>query len=589
MASSSSSLKAQFYVIRNNGSFVPLIAMDELPTTVIVKDVPRVLEPRETSGMTSIGEYNSRHSHHSVEFVGAKGRDNFIRNINDGSNSISLNRSLMSSKHAVNGLNMERGYPAPPKAYGIQEQAPSSSPSVMTSTHTTPTLTHSTPLRIDRKAALPSMPSTPILSSPSIEPLPGWHDASNLPKANGVKEYCSYWLRHGECDYAQQGCLYKHEMPTDRETLERCGMRDLPRWWRERHGVGSLLSVSSTGTSTPVGGKRDLLEKNWRGMAEKKVDTGNSNNTNTNINTKTASPRIDIKKGVATLNIPAAGTNTSNMTNFARTNVSSSYRQVNRNVPSAKFASGRNNARQPIPSLDDEAAFHAIRQLEAVRASDAMRKADLRARMMQSDVQFCKATIEPEEEVDPRPLSSGTDSASISSSDGDKPGIRSTPGTSSSEKDFDDSTHTATKRKINIQAPPLQDPALGVRVAQHQARQVKARQDVVTEVGKALQLKANVKIPKSGGAGKQKNVSHDANIRRSTPARRRKELARKESTSSSSSVEGGKINKGPKKNMMPEIDLLEDFGTLNISPAIDERSKEVEMGVPGYTPYDHDD
>jgi hypothetical protein len=47
------------------------------------------------------------------------------------------------------------------------------------------------------------------------------------------KTYCSYWIRTGECDYTQQGCRYKHEMP-DLETLNRIGFRDFPLWWKQR-------------------------------------------------------------------------------------------------------------------------------------------------------------------------------------------------------------------------------------------------------------------------------------------------------------------------------------------------------------------
>ena len=47
------------------------------------------------------------------------------------------------------------------------------------------------------------------------------------------KEYCSHWLHRGECAYTQSGCRYKHEMPTDQETLEKCGIREIPRWFME--------------------------------------------------------------------------------------------------------------------------------------------------------------------------------------------------------------------------------------------------------------------------------------------------------------------------------------------------------------------
>lgn len=54
------------------------------------------------------------------------------------------------------------------------------------------------------------------------------------------KEYCTYWIRTGECDYMQQGCLYKHEMP-DKATLEKIGLgRNLPRWWIEKQNGMSL-------------------------------------------------------------------------------------------------------------------------------------------------------------------------------------------------------------------------------------------------------------------------------------------------------------------------------------------------------------
>lgn len=40
------------------------------------------------------------------------------------------------------------------------------------------------------------------------------------------------------------GCLYKHEMPLDLATLETLGLRDIPRWYREKHNVPSLAHSS---------------------------------------------------------------------------------------------------------------------------------------------------------------------------------------------------------------------------------------------------------------------------------------------------------------------------------------------------------
>lgn len=47
----------------------------------------------------------------------------------------------------------------------------------------------------------------------------------------GKKVYCTHWIRWGECDYTQQGCLYKHEMP-DEAKLHEIGIATYPRWFR---------------------------------------------------------------------------------------------------------------------------------------------------------------------------------------------------------------------------------------------------------------------------------------------------------------------------------------------------------------------
>ena len=59
------------------------------------------------------------------------------------------------------------------------------------------------------------------------------------------KEYCTYWIRTGECDYTQQGCLYKHEMP-DSDTLKAIGFRGTPRWRIEKNQKVRMGSVNLT-------------------------------------------------------------------------------------------------------------------------------------------------------------------------------------------------------------------------------------------------------------------------------------------------------------------------------------------------------
>jgi hypothetical protein len=241
-------LRPQLFITRQNGTMVPLVAVDELPSTISIHSVPRTLSPHDVSGMTGVGTFNSRHRHYVVDSLN-KGFE---------TSSMAGDRSLMGSSFATQtnrpfqngvpwGINSVSVFPAPGKAYGIQDQPPSHPNGPF--------------------ANMP--PSTPEPFAPSIEPdLPLFHNVDDLPigRAPGIKEYCSYWLRHGECDYAQQGCLYRHEMPLDRSTLEKLGLRDIPRWYREKHRLGSYLAGGNTMSGINLGSttKPNLMERDWR-------------------------------------------------------------------------------------------------------------------------------------------------------------------------------------------------------------------------------------------------------------------------------------------------------------------------------------
>lgn len=66
------------------------------------------------------------------------------------------------------------------------------------------------------------------------------------------KEYCDFWMRTGECNYADftksregKGCLYKHEMPTDRKKLCELGFpHGLPRWYKEKTAIVAAGDIS---------------------------------------------------------------------------------------------------------------------------------------------------------------------------------------------------------------------------------------------------------------------------------------------------------------------------------------------------------
>ncbi|KAF2812364.1 uncharacterized protein BDZ99DRAFT_461084, partial [Mytilinidion resinicola] len=59
---------------------------------------------------------------------------------------------------------------------------------------------------------------------------------SGIEPDSSKKVYCTYWIRTGECDYMQQGCIYKHEMPGVAK-LKELGFKEVPRWWKEKNAI----------------------------------------------------------------------------------------------------------------------------------------------------------------------------------------------------------------------------------------------------------------------------------------------------------------------------------------------------------------
>ena len=253
-------LRPQLFVTRQNGTMVPLVAVDELPSTMSIRGVPRILSPHEISGMTGVGTFNSRHRQYVIDGLN-RGYEippsSGDRSLMGSSFSASTTRPLKND--LLWGKSRTPTFPTPSKAYGIQEQPPSN-----------PTMPFSN---------MP--PSTQDPSTPAaVSDLPAFHNLDELPigRAPGIKEYCSYWLRHGECDYAQQGCLYRHEMPLDQSTLEKLGLRDIPRWYREKHRLGSYLAGGNTmsGMSATSHAKPGLMERNWRSHPAEVLAEGTS-------------------------------------------------------------------------------------------------------------------------------------------------------------------------------------------------------------------------------------------------------------------------------------------------------------------------
>lgn len=61
------SLRPQFFCTRPNGTLTPLIAVDDLPSHISIRGVPRILSPSDTQGMTSLGTVSPRAQSYVVE------------------------------------------------------------------------------------------------------------------------------------------------------------------------------------------------------------------------------------------------------------------------------------------------------------------------------------------------------------------------------------------------------------------------------------------------------------------------------------------------------------------------------------------
>ncbi|PYH46781.1 uncharacterized protein BP01DRAFT_390457 [Aspergillus saccharolyticus JOP 1030-1] len=215
----SSPIRPQFFCTRPNGTLTPLVAVDELPSHISIRGVPRILSASETQGMTSLGTVNSRLQCYVVEGTrpssgaapGHRSRDNDVQS------------TLMRLASDENVPASQRVAISALLQHGLSQNWFSTPPS----------------------SSNWLVPTNPLNST-------GNGAARQSPHYNSKKEYCSYWIRHGECDYQQQGCLYKHEMPHDLSMLEKLGLRDIPRWYRDKYNIPSLLPNGHGHPRTPI-------------------------------------------------------------------------------------------------------------------------------------------------------------------------------------------------------------------------------------------------------------------------------------------------------------------------------------------------
>jgi hypothetical protein len=235
--------RISFFISRNNGNIVPLIPADELPYSVRLSGVQRSMRMENTCGMQHVGNLpftgqyfrleaetlqqaiNTNANHHKINSaVSAKqflAPDAMIRQ-NTGDSTPSPTTSLPTSDQTA-----IRQLPASTMAATWRRQGDAISAASSSAQATIDAILASEPRPVRSIHTPPGGPSTPSSLSRN--------GGTNTPESSD-KVYCTHWIRHGECDYIQQGCRYKHEMP-NKATLQSIGFRTVPRWWQEKVAV----------------------------------------------------------------------------------------------------------------------------------------------------------------------------------------------------------------------------------------------------------------------------------------------------------------------------------------------------------------
>ncbi|KAL8820465.1 MAG: hypothetical protein Q9223_001326 [Gallowayella weberi] len=298
--------RPHWFLVRPDNTITPLIAVDELPPEVRIAGVPAVIPLVDTKSMESVGVRERSTGAYVIELVtsscNTKNSEEQPR-ASDTSESDSLSKKsaavsnfipvqapgdktedmpvdpqskelvqfpdLHGSQHSQQFTETAaRGNLAVEARSGKHVQSPdldscqqSQQPTESTSSHLKAEETanvekwrqdvgapNETQAKIDAVlAANPSAGGEAKTTTMDENPRTARAKAGLVP---GKKVYCSHWIRNGDCDFMQQGCLYKHEMP-DNDTLKAIGIRAMPSWYIAAHPVKARERGWGTGRAPP--------------------------------------------------------------------------------------------------------------------------------------------------------------------------------------------------------------------------------------------------------------------------------------------------------------------------------------------------
>ncbi|GAB1740253.1 hypothetical protein NU219Hw_g5369t1 [Hortaea werneckii] len=259
-----------YFISRNNGVLVPLVPADELPYTIRLQGLPRILRFDQTVGMQHVGTAPYTGMTFKIEDEGAhRSTSQPPGGLHARSHSALVNPvkkylapDALARQALAQTANNQQAPVTVLEPFKMSAHEASSNWRSTTSTTPKPTTSNTTQSIID--AIVSTTSGATEAARVGYVPRSTTAPPSGAQPDQDKKEYCTYWIRTGECDYMQQGCLYKHEMP-DKATLEKIGLgRNLPRWWIEKQNgmklgarepqiVGPLMKSSEWLKRKPVG------------------------------------------------------------------------------------------------------------------------------------------------------------------------------------------------------------------------------------------------------------------------------------------------------------------------------------------------
>ncbi|KXS94660.1 hypothetical protein AC578_5558 [Pseudocercospora eumusae] len=251
-----------YFITRNNGMPVPLIPADELPFNVKLQNVARVLSPQDTYGLQYVGCAPYSGATFQLERDAAPGMyRSSSQPPNDNMHTRTQSGSHVKQYLAAEALNRQ----APPHCPGFTTStlpkrpvsAADASKSWRRSDPVTPppaiishdSTTDTTQAVID--AILRSEAGAETAERLNYRPKDSTPPPSGRIPDQEKKEYCTYWILHGDCAYVQQGCRYKHEMP-DKAKLSEIGINHVPRWWLEKNAAVKFGEKAIVGEKKPI-------------------------------------------------------------------------------------------------------------------------------------------------------------------------------------------------------------------------------------------------------------------------------------------------------------------------------------------------